>query len=128
MPESAVEIEISPEWDDVECPLKSSMLPPLDLTTLREFVMDAISVVDPECIFTLPPSPTSPVPTVRWMCPPLPGLGVHGSSLPMLALQVSMLMLPEGPSVASPDLNVRDPLSPRLPALEVAITTLDKMK
>lgn len=69
-----------------------------------------------------------PSPNCQMDVPPLPGLVVHGSSLPMLAFPVSMLMLPEGPSVASPDLNVRDPLSPRLPALEVAITTLDKMK
>jgi hypothetical protein len=41
----------------------------------------------------------------------------------MLAILVAMLMLPKGPSVASPDFKVRDPFSPLIPALAMAITT-----
>ena len=65
LPASAVEMEISPEDDSWEAPLAISMLPPVALTGLNGVLIEGVAVVDPEVILTLPPSPESPVPTLR---------------------------------------------------------------
>jgi hypothetical protein len=50
VPAPAVAIKILPKWEALEAPLTSSMLPPVALTGLKRFLMEAVSVVDPESI------------------------------------------------------------------------------
>ena len=86
--------------------------------------MEDVAVVDPESILMLPPSPSSSIPTVMCMLPPVPDFGVRGRGFPMCASPLEILMSPEVPSDDMSVRNVSNPVSPLSPAVDVAITNI----
>lgn len=125
LPALAVAMDISPELAVYDAPLASSMPPPVAVVCLLEMLLEDVAVVDPDNIRTLPPSSSSPTPTLIMMLPPCPVFDVHGNVFLPCASPLDILMSPDDPSDDIPVLSVNDPVSPLSPAFDVAITKID---